>query len=359
MSKPQITAAERRALARAVTAAAAPTGPFSPNPRVGCVLLDDAGAEIAVGAHSGPGTAHAEVDALLRAGARSRGTTAVVTLEPCSHTGRTGPCTAALIGAGVRRVVIAQTDPNPLAAGGRAVLEAAGIEVVDASDTPEAVAALALNREWRVAVSRGRPWVTWKAAATLDGRSGAADGTSRWITPTQARLDVHRLRARADTVLVGTGTVLADDPSLTVRDAASALLDPQPLRAVMGERPLPADARVLDASAPTLQLATHDPLVALQRLWDADRRHVFLEGGPTLAAAFLRARLVDEIVVYVAPVLLGTGPSMVGDLGITTLAQALRPTVTDVTVLAGESEGKDSTHPPTVRFILEPQEVTP
>ncbi|WP_300682486.1 bifunctional diaminohydroxyphosphoribosylaminopyrimidine deaminase/5-amino-6-(5-phosphoribosylamino)uracil reductase RibD [Nocardioides sp.] len=348
---------ERAALSRALQAAAVPPGPFSPNPRVGCVLLDENGTEIAVGAHRGPGTAHAEVDAIAAAGERARGATAVVTLEPCHHTGRTGPCSAALIRAGVRRVVIAQRDPNPIAAGGLDALRAAGLEVVEGADAIGAEltsAATALNREWRVAVARRRPWVIWKAAATLDGRSAAADGTSRWITPVAARRDVHWLRARADTILVGTGTVLADDPSLTVRDAADVALAAQPLRAVMGTRPIPAAARVLDDQAATRVLATRDPHAALAALWDAERRHVFLEGGPTLAAAFLRARLVDEIVVYVAPLLLGAGPAMVGDLGVSTLADALRPTVTDVTILPGA--GEDS---PTVRFTLEPQEVAP
>lgn len=355
-----LTRAERDALGVAFAAAAAVPGQFAPNPRVGCVVIDDAGVVLATGVHRGPGTDHAEVDALRRAGPTARGATAVVTLEPCDHTGRTGPCTEALIAAGVRRVVVARTDPNPVAAGGAQRLRAAGLEVVIATAEQLAgVPSSGLNREWLTAHARQRPWVVWKAASTLDGRSAASDGTSRWITSATARAEVHRLRAAADTILVGTGTVLADDPALTVRPSAAddaPAADPaaQPLRAVMGLRSIPDGARILDGRAPTRHLATRSPAEALTRLWSAERRHVFLEGGPTLAAAFLRARLVDEIVVHVAPVLLGSGPSMVGDLAITTLAHALRPTVLDLTVLPGVGED-----PPTVRFVLEPQEVAP
>ncbi|NAZ88631.1 bifunctional diaminohydroxyphosphoribosylaminopyrimidine deaminase/5-amino-6-(5-phosphoribosylamino)uracil reductase RibD, partial [Kineococcus indalonis] len=188
-----------------------------PNPRVGCVLIDDAGRPLAEGHHRGAGTAHAEAAALADLAARglsARGATAVVTLEPCTHTGRTGPCAQALLAAGVRRVVVADTDPNPAAAGGAALLAAAGVEVETGLLAGQA---RALNERWATAVGRGRPWVTWKFAATLDGRSAAADGSSRWITSAAARADVHRLRAEHDAVLVGTGTALADDPALTVR----------------------------------------------------------------------------------------------------------------------------------------------
>ncbi len=203
---------------RALVAAGEPGIPTAPNPRVGCVLLSPAGEVLAVGRHRGAGTPHAEVDALAQLdslGASADGSTAVVTLEPCNHRGRTGPCAVALVEAGVARVVYAQTDPNPVAAGGTSVLEAAGVEVVRGVLLDEAVA---LNPYWTFAVSHGRPFVTWKLAATLDGRSAAADGTSRWITSAQSRADVHRLRASVDAVLVGTGTVLADDPALTARD---------------------------------------------------------------------------------------------------------------------------------------------
>jgi diaminohydroxyphosphoribosylaminopyrimidine deaminase/5-amino-6-(5-phosphoribosylamino)uracil reductase len=335
-----VSAAEVRAMQRALELAATPGVPLGPNPRVGCVLLDADGAVLAEGWHRGAGTAHAEVDALARAGEQARGATAVVTLEPCDHTGRTGPCSAALIGAGVRRVVYAMADPNPVAAGGARTLVAAGLGVV--GGVGEA-GARDVNRAWLFGLEHQRPLVTWKFAATLDGRSAAADGTSRWITGRAARRDVHRLRGRCDAIVVGTGTVLADDPQLTVRDAADRPLGHQPHRVVVGERALPAASRVLDTSAPTLVLRTHDPAEVLAELFSRGLRHVFLEGGPTLAAAFVRAGLVDEIVAYVAPVLLGSGAAAVADLGIATIADALRPEVADITVIGpdGDDAGDD------------------
>lgn len=337
------SAAEQAAMRRALSLAATPGVPLGPNPRVGCVLLDDTGATIAEGHHRGAGTAHAEADALAHAGDRARGATAVVTLEPCNHHGRTGPCSEALVAAGVRRVVFAQPDPNPVAAGGAEALRSAGVEVESGLLSVESGV---LNRAWAFGVERGRPFVTWKFATTLDGRSAAADGTSRWVSSPAARLDTHRLRAQCDVMLVGTNTVAVDDPLLTVRDAHDRPIAHQPLRAVMGERDL-GDRRVFNGDAESVHLRTRDPDKALAELFDRGRRHVFLEGGPTLAAAFLRAGLVDEIVVYVAPMLLGAGRSAVADLGISTIADAFRPRVTDITVLDGET--------PNVRLTLTPE----
>ncbi|WKN46784.1 bifunctional diaminohydroxyphosphoribosylaminopyrimidine deaminase/5-amino-6-(5-phosphoribosylamino)uracil reductase RibD [Nocardioides sp. Arc9.136] len=339
--------AEQRAMRRALTLAASPGVPLGPNPRVGCVLLADDGSTVAEGHHRGAGTAHAEADALARAGERARGTTAVVTLEPCNHTGRTGPCARALVEAGVRRVVFAQGDANPVAVGGADTLRAAGVEVEEGLLAGEA---RALNRTWTFAVEHARPFVTWKFATTLDGRSAAADGTSRWVSGRAARIDTHRLRALADTMLVGTATVEVDDPALTVRDEHDVPVADQPLRAVMGLRDLDPGRRVLDGQAPTVLLRTRDPHEALADLRARDRQHVFLEGGPTLAAAFLRAGLVDEVVAYVAPVLLGAGTSAVADLGITTISAALRPMVTDVTVLEPATPDEQ----PNVRLTMTP-----
>lgn len=342
---------ESRAMHRALELAAAigDPGPATyPNPRVGCVLLGADGETIAEGYHRGPGTPHAEVDALAKAGGAARGSTAVVTLEPCNHTGRTGPCSQALIEAGVARVVYAQADPNPVAAGGAATLKQAGIEVEQGLCAAES---RELNRVWTRAAELQRPYVTWKFATTLDGRSAAPDGTSRWVSSLAARLDTHRLRALSDTMLAGTNTVAVDDPALTVRDAEDRPVGVQPLRVVMGERDLPEDRRIFDAQAPSLRLRTRDPRSALAELWERERRHVFLEGGPTLAAAFVDAGLVDEIVVYVAPFLLGAGRSAVADLGITTISDAFRPQVRSVDVLAPATEGEQ----PNVRFVLEPQ----
>ncbi len=332
------TAAEQRAMSRALELAQSPGVPLGPNPRVGCVLLADDGTEVAEGFHRGAGTPHAEAAALAEAGELARGTTAVVTLEPCNHTGRTGPCAEALIKTGVRRVVFAQPDPNPVAAGGAETLKAAGIDVAWGLMEPEA---RAINRVWTFAIDHQRPFVTWKFATTLDGRSAAADGTSRWVSSRAARLDTHRLRAQCDVMLVGTNTIEVDDPQLTVRDELDQPLADQPLRAVMGLRDLPPTHRVFDGDAETLHLRTRDPREALGALFARDRQHVFLEGGPTLAAAFLEAGLVDEVVAYVAPMLLGSGRNAVADLGIESIADARHLTVTDVTVLDGH-DGEDT-----------------
>ncbi|QQS00880.1 MAG: bifunctional diaminohydroxyphosphoribosylaminopyrimidine deaminase/5-amino-6-(5-phosphoribosylamino)uracil reductase RibD [Austwickia sp.] len=309
-----------RAMRLALKAAA--RGPLGdPNPRVGAVITAVDGTVVGVGHHRGAGTRHAEVAALDEAGERARGGTAYVTLEPCDHVGRTGPCSRALVAAGVARVVYAQPDPNPTAAGGAHTLRAAGVAVEQGLFEADA---RALNAAWSAAMELGRPFVTWKFAASLDGRSAAADGTSQWITGPAARADVHARRAECGAIVVGTGTALADDPRLTVRDAAGRLVGRQPLRVVVGRRDLPPTARVLDGDAPTLQVRTHDPEAALAALHERGIRHVWLEGGPTLAAAFLRADAVDEVLAYVAPVLLGAGPAAVGDLGVGTLAAAYR-----------------------------------
>ena len=339
--------AEHSAMRRALVLAVTPGVPLGPNPRVGCVLFAPDGTTVAEGFHRGAGGPHAEVEALREAGAAARGTTAVVTLEPCNHTGRTGPCSEALVAAGVRRVVFAQTDTNPVAVGGAARLREAGIEVESGLLAQDAQA---VNRTWTFALEHGRPFVTWKFATTLDGRSAAADGTSRWVSSRAARLDTHRLRGLCDTMLVGTSTVEVDDPELTVRDEVDEPVVHQPLRAVMGLRDLAPDRRILNDRAETVHLRTRDPREALDTLFARDRQHVFLEGGPTLAHAFLAAGLVDEVVAYVAPMLLGAGTGAVADLGIGTIADALHLHVNDVTVLQGH-DGEDTN----VRLTMRPQ----
>jgi diaminohydroxyphosphoribosylaminopyrimidine deaminase/5-amino-6-(5-phosphoribosylamino)uracil reductase len=322
------TAMMRRALALAAH------GPVvDANPRVGCVIVAPSGDIVAGGWHRGAGSPHAEVDALAHAGERAAGATAYVTLEPCNHTGRTEPCAKALYAAGVSRVVYAQADPNPTAAGGAKWLRRRGVTVQGGVLAPEAVE---LNPSWTHLVSTGRPWVTWKLATTLDGRSAAADGTSQWITGEAARADVHEQRSRCGAILVGTGTALTDDPQLTARRPDGSLYPSQPLRVVMGERDLPATARVLDDSTPSLHLRTRDPKEVLSTLAGLEVHRIWLEGGPTVAAAFMAADLVDEVVAYVAPVLLGRGRLSVGDLGITTIDHALRLTPTDTTLIGND-----------------------
>ncbi len=290
------------------------------NPRVGCVLLDAAGALVAEGWHRGAGTPHAEVDALSHL-TEARGLTAVVTLEPCDHTGRTGPCSRALLDAGVARVVFAAADPGRASGGGAERLRAAGVEVVAGVLADEAEL---LNRAWFAAVRRGRPWTTVKWASTLDGRVAAADGSSRWITGTAARQRVHEQRAQSDAILVGTGTVLADDPELTARGDGGELLPHQPIPVVVGERPVPADARLRRHPAGLIETGSRDVAAVLADLDGRGIRRVYVEGGPTLASAVVAADLADEFAVYLAPMLLGGPRIAIGDLGIPTMTAARR-----------------------------------
>ena len=329
--------AELNAMQRARELGASVLGTTSPNPAVGAVVLAADGTPVGEGATAPPGGRHAEVAALAEAGDRARGGTAVVTLEPCAHTGRTGPCADALLAAGVARVVVAVPEPTELAGGGADWLRAAGVEVEVGVEQAEAEAGALAG--WLTGVREHRPFVIWKVAATLDGRVAAADGTSRWITGERARAAVHRLRAGCDAVVVGSGTVLTDDPQLTVRDAEGRNVVRQPLRVVVDRQArLPEGARVLDDAAPTFVSRAPTPAALLAELYDRDVRRVLLEGGPTLAAAFLRDGLVDEAVVHLAPSLLGAGPSLVGDLGIDTITGALSLAVTDVTRLGGDVE---------------------
>lgn len=351
------TAPETDAMRRAVLLASRGLGSTSPNPVVGCVVLDAEGRVAGEGWHRRAGGPHAEIHALAAAGDRARGGTAVVTLEPCNHTGRTGPCAQALISAGVARVVYAVPDPDPAATGGAATLRSAGVDVEGGL-----LAELAAegNEAWLTALRLGRPFVVWKYAATLDGRIAAADGSSRWITGPEARADVHRLRAEADAVIVGSGTLRADDPHLAVRHPG-APRDRQPLRvAVDTEALLKPGARVLDGAAPTvvavaedtdtshlpgadvlrLPRAVHgvglDLPALLAALYERGVRGALLESGPTLAGAFVAAGLVDKVVAYLAPALLGAGPSALSDAGITTIAQALRLDVADTALVGAD-----------------------
>lgn len=320
---PTIEDAMRRALELAALGPAA-----DPNPQVGCVILSPDGATLSEGWHRGRGTPHAEVDALshLTAG-EARDATAVITLEPCNHHGRTGPCSEALIDAGIARVVYAVNDPNPAAKDGAARLREAGVEVIDGVLTTEVSDLL---QPWLTAMRLGRPHVTLKWASSLDGRAAASDGSSQWITGTAARAHVHEQRAAAGAIIVGTGTVLADNPSLTARDETGALLEHQPLPVVIGEREVPDDARIRNHPVPPIETRTRDVESVLADLFERGIRRVFVEGGPTLASAFVAAGLVDEYVVYLAPRLLGGDNLALGNLGIETLADAKRLTITQV-----------------------------
>lgn len=304
------------------------------NPRVGCVILAPDGRTLAEGWHRGAGTPHAEVDALERlAPDAARGATAVVTLEPCNHTGRTGPCSQALIAAGVARVVYAVDDPGDHSSGGARTLRDAGVEVEAGVLADEVEAFLG---DWLFAARARRPRVTVKWASSLDGRVAAADGSSRWITGPEARADVHLRRAAADAIAVGTGTVLADDPSLTARDADGELLDAQPVPVVFGRREIPADA--------ALRRHPHDPLHFTGDDLDADLaelqrrgiRSLFVEGGPTLASALVAAGLADELLVYLAPAVIGGPRTAIVDVGVATIADALRYDFADLVRLGDD-----------------------
>ncbi len=308
-----------RAMRRALEIAR--RGPRGVNPQVGAVILSPDGQVLAEGWHRGAGTAHAEVDALTRLTARSgadaaRGTTAVVTLEPCNHTGRTGPCSEALIAAGVARVVYAVDDPGEQSSGGAQRLRAAGVEVIRGVGGDEGEALL---DSWLTVQRLGRPHVTLKWAQSLDGRAAAADGTSQWITGAQARADVHRRRSVADAILVGTGTLLADDPALTARRPDGTLYDDQPRPVVVGTRATPLDARVWRHPRPFMQDEGDDLADLLDRLRELGAHRVFVEGGPTLASSFVREGLVDELLVYIAPTLIGGPRLAVGDIGVATI----------------------------------------
>lgn len=304
-----------------------------PNPRVGSVILDPAGTIVAEGWHRGVGTPHAETDALSHLGdadrARAGELTAVVTLEPCNHTGHTGPCALALIDAGIGHVVYALPDPGKNEGGGGERLRAAGVHLRSGVLESEA---RELLRDWLATRTAPavRPRIIAKWAQSLDGRAAAADGTSQWITGPEARADVHRRRAAADAILVGTGTVLADDPALTARTPDGSLFPRQPRPVVLGRREIPVASRVFAHPALTpdaqelIRLPGRDLAADLAELSAQGITSVFVEGGPTIISALLRAGLVDELLVYVAPVLLGGPRVAVADLGIDTIADAIR-----------------------------------
>ena len=311
-------------MALALSAAETVRSTTSPNPWVGAVV--DAGDQVFSGATRPPGGAHAEIVALEAAADRARGATLACTLEPCNHTGRTGPCTEAIISAGIARVVVGIEDPDPLVSGGGvARLRDAGIEVVTgvgAEAVADQLAAYLTHRR------TGRPYVVLKLAATLDGRTAAPDGTSQWITGEEARADAHRLRAESDAVLVGAGTVRADDPSLTVRHIDS---DRQPLRVVLGQAA--PDARV----QPALEL-TGDLDAVLDKLGGMGVLQVLVEGGAKVAHDFHRAGLVDRYVVYLAPALMGgdDGRPLMAGAGAATMAEVWRGRIVGTTQLGAD-----------------------
>jgi diaminohydroxyphosphoribosylaminopyrimidine deaminase/5-amino-6-(5-phosphoribosylamino)uracil reductase len=291
-----------------------------PNPPVGAVIVDSEGRVVGAGGTAPAGGDHAEVVALRQAGGLAAGGIAVVTMEPCNHYGKTPPCVNALIEARVALVIYAVADPNGIAGGGAGRLSAAGVQV-KSGVLADHVAAGPL-REWLHKQRTGLPHVTWKYASSIDGRSAASDGSSQWISSAESRLHLHLRRATADAIVVGTGTVLADDPALTARRPDGSLAEKQPLRVVVGMREIPPEAKVLNDDSRTMVIRTHDPMEVLKAV--SDRTDVLLEGGPTLAGAFLRAGAIDRMLAYVAPILLGGPITAVDDVGVSNISRALR-----------------------------------
>jgi diaminohydroxyphosphoribosylaminopyrimidine deaminase/5-amino-6-(5-phosphoribosylamino)uracil reductase len=293
------------------------------NPQVGAVILDSSGEVIGEGFHNGSGTSHAEVVALESAlsGAQKlpAGSVAVVSLEPCNHTGKTGPCAQALIEAGVSKVVFASGDPGENSGGGASTLSQAGIEVVCGVLQEKADQQA---RVWLTASKNQRPFVTLKWASSLDGRAAAQDGSSKWISGEESRADAHRRRSEVDAIVVGTGTALIDDPELTARETDGSLYESQPLRVVLGTRELPSSLRVFNSDAETKTIKTQSIHGALSELYGEGIKHVLVEGGPTLASRFVQMDLVDEFVVYLAPKLIGGEKLAIGSIDVPSIDQA-------------------------------------
>ena len=296
-------------------------GKSAPNPIVGAVIIGGDGQIISEGFHhSQGGGKHAEVVALEGAGQKSIGAILFVTLEPCNHMGKTPPCSEAIIAAGIKKVIFAVSDPNPIAQGGVKKLIDAGI-IVEQGLLQDEVSFT--NRAWLGKINNSRPYITIKIAASLDGKVAALDGSSKWITSEISRSDVAILRSQCDAIVTGTGTVLADNPSLTVRNVERENFEFRPVRVILGKREIPIDSKILDKSAETIQINDSDLGALIELAKERSWNQVLIEAGPTLNSAFLKAGLFDEVFLYQAPTLLGSGLDFAGNLGIESLNQRL------------------------------------
>ena len=321
------------AMQRAIALSEKGLGKCAPNPIVGAVILDASGKIISEGFHDRMTSKdHAEVVAIKSAGDQTKGATMVVTLEPCNHTGSTGPCTQAIIDCGISTVVFAVKDPNVVAAGGADALRAAGIKVVDGV---LAKAAAYANRAWLTKIEKIRPYFVWKVATTLDAKIAASDGTSKWISNEVSRKDVQRLRRESDAILVGTNTVIVDNPHLIPRGEFSGFSS-NPIRIIFGEGNVPADSKVFDSAAETVQVKSRDLSELVSKLNGLDINQVFVEAGTTLASAMVAGGLMDELVIYQAPALLGSGKPFYSDDSKSTIEDQMRLEHISTEVLAGD-----------------------
>jgi diaminohydroxyphosphoribosylaminopyrimidine deaminase/5-amino-6-(5-phosphoribosylamino)uracil reductase len=304
-------------------------GKSAPNPNVSAAIYNSDSKLIADGAHNRTlSLDHAEIVALKKAGSAAQGATFVLSLEPCNHVGATPACVDAIIEAGISRVIYAVEDPNPIAAGGAQRLKDAGL-VVDFIESEELKV---LQGAWLHRVATQRPYFIWKVATTLDGYIAASDGTSQWISSEASRADVQVLRSQSDAILVGTGTALADNPTLQPRIAGAST----PLRIVMGERDIPKDFNLHQGEGETIFLKSRDISALIHMLADKPINQVLVEAGPTLGTALLKAGVIDEILIYQAPVLLGSGKSWITDLGINTIKDGM-----SLTQISTEQIGPD------------------
>lgn len=333
MNQQEFEPAMRRALELALNGPA-----HGVNPQVGAVILDEDLNIIAEGWHQGAGTPHAEVMALsnlreVYGDNPPANLTAVVTLEPCNHTGRTGPCSQALIAAGMARVVYASQDPGDVSGNGAASLRDAGIEVVSGFLAHEADHQL---RVWLTANRNKRTYVTLKWASSLDGRNAAEDGTSQWISGPMSREHTHITRSQIDAIAVGTGTVIADNPELTARKSDGSYFDHQPIRVVIGQRELAPDLKIFNDKAPTIHFETRNLGDALTDLWARGVKHLLVEGGPTLASQFESENLVDEYQIYLAPALIGGSKTALTDIGVSSISETHRLEIFEIQQLGND-----------------------
>ena len=323
------------AMRRAITLAEMGLGKTSPNPIVGAVIIDAEGLIIGEGFHNRMAAVdHAEVVAIKSADGKSKGATMVVTLEPCNHTGSTGPCVQAILDAGIATVVYAVTDPNEEASGGADALRAAGINVI--KDVHEKEAAYS-NRAWLTKISKGRPYFTWKVATTLDARVAASDGTSQWITNESSRADVQLLRRQADAILVGTNTVITDNPLLIPRGDFVGYTH-NPIRVICGEQELPREAQIFDDLAQTVVVKTKNLDLLVEQLSQLPVNHVLVEAGPTLGSAMVDHGLIDELIIYQAPSLLGSGKHFYLSSNAMTIDEKLNLEHISTEILMGDSK---------------------